>query len=114
MAESVNSLVKAVTIMRCFTPDNLELSAADICRQVSIPKSTTHRLLGTLTKTGLLDRSERTGKYTIGPTLYAMGSLYLSTTDLLKAAEPVIKLLNELTNEAVNLGILDKGNLVVT
>ena len=42
-----------------------------------------------------------------------MGSLYLSTTDLLKAADPVMELLNELTSEAVNLGILDKGNLVI-
>jgi IclR family KDG regulon transcriptional repressor len=113
MADSVNSIVKAVTILRCFSADSVELSAAEIGRRVSFPKSTTHRLLDTLAKTGLLERSRSSGKYSIGPTLYTMGSLYLSAADLLKAADPVIKTLNELTNEAVNLGILDKGNLVL-
>jgi DNA-binding IclR family transcriptional regulator len=42
-----------------------------------------------------------------------MGSLYLGTTDIITAAEPVTKLLNELTGEYVKLSVFDRGNIVV-
>jgi len=107
------SILRVVSVLKSFTPDELELNAADISRKVAIPKTTTHRMLAALTKGGLLDRNAETGKYTIGPELYILGSLYLSTTDILKAAEPVIKTLNDLTGETVNLSIFDSGHVIV-
>ena len=107
------SILRVVSVLKSFTPDKLELSAADISREVGIPKATTHRMLAALIKGGLLDRNTETGKYRIGPGLYIMGILYLSTTDILKAAQPVIKTLNDLTNETVTMGIFDKGNVIV-
>jgi len=74
---------------------------------------TTHRILATLTKSGILERNVETGKYRIGPELYTLGSLYLHTTDIIVAAQPVIKTLNELTGENINLSIFDKGNVVI-
>ena len=70
-------------------------------------------MLSTLVHGGLLERSRNTGKYRIGPELYFLGSLYLSSTDLLKACEPVAKVINELTSEAVNVGILENNQLIL-
>lgn len=106
-------MLKAVAILKSFTPDALEVGTTDVARKVGMPKSTAHRLLVTLTKTGLLDRKKETGKYTIGPELYKMGSLYLSATDILKAADPVTRTLNNLTSEAVSLGIRDDSNVIL-
>jgi len=90
------SLSKAVSVIRCFTPKELELSAADVARKIGIPKTTAHRILKTFAEVGLLEQNATTHKYTIGPLLYMLGNLYLSTTDVLKAAEPVLEKLNEL------------------
>jgi DNA-binding IclR family transcriptional regulator len=107
------SLLKAVNILQCFSYDEPELGIADITRKVELPRTTVHRILSTLLQTRLLERDINSGKYRIGPSLYMMGSLYLGTTDILTAAEPVTKLLNELTGEYVKLSVFDRGNVVV-
>jgi len=109
----INSILKAVSILKSFTLQNPELSAADISRKVGIPKMTTHRILATLTKSGLIEQRVETGKYRIGPELYMLGSVYLGTTDVIIAAQPVIRKLNELTSENINLSIFDKGSVVI-
>lgn len=110
---SPRSILRVMTVLKCFTSDDVELTAAEISRKAKIPRTTTYRILSTLTKGGMLERNPETDKYTIGPALYAIGSLYLSTTDLLKAAEPVVKALNELTSEGLNVGIFDDGRIVL-
>ncbi len=108
------SIVKAVSILQCFTPREQELNASGVARKVKIPRTTAFRILTTLSEAGMLLRNEKTGNYSVGPTLYALGSIYLETTDIFKAADPVIKTLNELTEEVVCVAILDRGNAVLT
>jgi len=108
----IKSLHRAALVLKCFSPEQVEFSVAEIAQRLGIHRTTAYRIMMTLMEEGLLQRDEKTEKYTIGPILYALGSLYLSTTDIIKAAGPVIKILNELTGEAVNLGILNKGNVI--
>ena len=107
------SLLKAILVIKSFTPDELELGIVDIAHKVKIPLTTAHRTLATLTRGGLLEQNDRTGKYRIGPEFYMQGSLYLRATDIFKAAEPVTKALNDLTGEAVCIAILNRGNVVM-
>lgn len=107
------SLVKAVLVIKCFTPQEPQLGATDVARKVGIPKTTAHRILKTFAEAGLLEQNATTHRYTIGPLLYLLGSLYLSTTDVLKASEPVLKTLNELSGLDVNLGMFDHGYITV-
>jgi len=109
------SLLKAISILKSFTLDEPELSATDISRKDGIPKTTVHRILTTLTEGGLLDQDINTGKYRIGRSLYIVGSVFLHTADVLKAAAPVIEIMNDLTTEAIMIGIFDKdsGNVIV-
>jgi IclR family KDG regulon transcriptional repressor len=107
------SLTKAVSVIKCFTPQELELGAADVARKIGIPKTTAHRILRTFADAGFLEQNVITSKYTIGPLLYMLGNLYLSTTDVLKSAEPVLKELNNLSGFDTNLGFFDKGYLTV-
>lgn len=107
------SLLKAVLVLHCFSYDEPELGIADILQKVEMPRTTVHRILSTLLQTKLLERDINSGRYRIGPSLYMMGSLYLGTTDIITAAEPVTKLLNELTGEYVKLSVFDRGNIVV-
>lgn len=112
-ANPMRSLSRAIDILECFSINELELSGSDIARKVGIPKSTAYRILESLNRRRLLQQNTETGKFSIGPFVYSMGSLYLSSADILKSAEPVIRTLNELTDEALNLIIRDKQNVLV-
>ena len=106
------SLTRAMLVLRSFTPDQLELSATEISKRVGIPLSTAHRILVTLTDTGILEQNSKTSKYMIGPEMFVLGNLYLQRMDLFQAAKPVIATLNELTKESINIAILDKGDVI--
>ncbi len=112
MKNTIKSLFKAVSVLKSFSVDQPLLSVADVSRKVGIPRPTAHRVLTTLAESGLLGRDEKTGEYNIGPTCYTIGSLYLQTRGFVKIAEPVVQLLNELANEAINMSILDEGNVI--
>lgn len=107
------TLRKAVSILRCFSAGEPELSGTEIARRIGVHKATAHRILNVLSEEGLVIRNENSNKYSIGPELFVLGSIYLSTADLLTVAEPAVKALNDLANEDVNVGILNDGHVTV-
>ena len=104
---------KAIAVIKSFTLDELELGAKDISRKIGIPFTTTHRILTTLTKERMLEKDPGTRKYRMGPELYIKGNLYLKSTNLQKIAAPVIKEMNNLTGEVVNLAIFNDGYITI-
>jgi len=110
----MKSLEKTIAILNSFSPDAPELAVSSIADNLNIPRSTVYRILSILTKAGLLEKKPGKGNYVIGRTLYTLGSLYLSTTDLYHAAEPVIQAINDITGEVTNVSILDdKGYITM-
>jgi len=107
------SLQRAISIFHCFSPNELEFSVNEICQKTKIPKATAYRIIKTLIEARLIERDENTGKCKIGPELFLLGSLFLSGLNIVKIAEPVVKMLTELTNEAFHIGILDNSNMVL-
>ena len=112
-SKSTRLISRVISVLNSFGPDFPELSVTEISKRVGIPKASTYRILVDLSRGGLLERDGKTAKYRIGPGLYTLGSLYLSTTDVLTAAQPIVKTLNNLTHEAVSIGILSKDHLTI-
>ncbi len=108
-----NSLRKGLSVLKCFSPQQMELSGAEIARTVGMHRTSAYRILSVLEEQGLVERVARTGKYTVGPSLYALGSIYLDATELTQAAAPVLSKLNELTTEVVTMSIRDNRNIVL-
>jgi len=108
----IKSLTKAIAVLRSFSLDKRELGVLDVVRKVGISKPTAYRILTTLAQGQILEKKRKTGKYTIGPLLYSLGSLYLTTTDLLLASVPVAKTLNDLTGEAITVAIRNRSDSV--
>lgn len=109
----MSSLLKAVEILNAFSPHQSEWKVADLSLELGIPVPTLYRILSTLTKTGLLEKKQGDNTYVIGRSLYITGSLYLLTTDLFHAAEPVLQAVNNITGEATNVCILDDNGYIV-
>lgn len=114
MRESVNkSLLRAISIVTSFTPNDVELSLSEISRKTGIPLTTVHRIVTTLAQGGLLEQAMHNNKYRIGPEFYILGNLYLRRTDMLSAAEPVIKELSSLTGETSAVAVPHECNVVL-
>ena len=105
--------MRAFLVLRCFTLEEPDLCASEIAQKSELHKSTVHRLLQTLCAERVLERNSATGRYSIGPALYMMGSLYLQTTNVLKAGASVARAVNELCGEAVSIGLLDHGHVTL-
>ena len=107
--EGSKSLQKALSVLMMFTPAHPTRTAPELTELAGMHKTSMYRMLSTLCDERFLERDDSTGVYSVGRSAYRLGSLYLSTNSLLIAAEPVVKLVNELTLEATSLGIFENG-----
>ena len=108
------SLDKAISVLKCFTPETPELKTSEVANKVGIHRVTAHRLLETLAQANLLHKDVNRGVYTIGPELYVLGSIYIENNDIYRSASPVVKKINELTGEVVSVNVLDgRGDIML-
>ncbi len=107
------SLLRALSVLRLFSPTSLELTVTEVSQRAGLPMATAYRILATLAQAGFVEKDEHLGKYRIGHETYMAGNLYLRTNELLQAAGPVIRLANELTEDVVGLSVLEKGYQVL-
>ena len=107
------SIDKAIACLKCFTPDHQELRARDVSKMLGLHRVTTHRLLKILTEAEMLQKDENLKTYSVGPELYMLGSLYIDNTSLAKAADSIVKKINEITGEVVAVQVLEKGYVVI-
>jgi DNA-binding MarR family transcriptional regulator len=62
------SLLRGLSILTCFGPENSERGILEMASQLGMSPSTTHRYVSTLVELGLLERSPRTRKYRLALT----------------------------------------------
>lgn len=108
----VKSVSKAMDVMNCFTPEYPELTLVEISRKVKMSKATVFRILATLTSGEMLEQDPESGKYSVGSKTYYLANIYSSTNHLIKAAQPVLRTINDLTSESVILSVRDGANSV--
>ncbi len=104
---SVESVQKAISILKAFNVTEPELGVNELSRRVGLHKSTVSRLLYTLEQGGLIERNPENGKCRLGVALIGLAGLVLSHADVRRAARVHLQWLAEATDETVNLAILD-------
>ncbi len=109
----IRSVHRAVSVLKTFTARQHELSGAEVARLTGLSVTTTHRLLACLMKDGLLSRNEKTLKFTIGPEMFRIGSIFLFASNLVTAADPIVRELNEMTNEAISVAVRDQDYVTI-
>lgn len=105
-AAGIGVLARAMGVLRCFTDDESELSAAQLAERTGLAASTLHRLLGQLVGYGLLARVPG-HRYAIGAQLWELGELSPLSLRLRESALPHMLRLYEATGENVHLAVLD-------
>ncbi|HTX74000.1 MAG TPA: IclR family transcriptional regulator [Rectinemataceae bacterium] len=100
---SVRAVERALDILDCFAPGQLELSLTELSTRIGLAMSTTSRLVATLEKRSFLTRNRDTQRYALGPRIAQIGALGLSNIDLRAIALPFMKDLNHIYDEGVSL-----------
>ena len=103
----VESVKRAFSILRCFSLDRPELGVTQISRELGVHKSTVSRLISTLESESIAIRNPKAGRYRLGVGLLELSGLVTLHADLHRITHPFMNQLAQLTQEAVNLVILE-------
>jgi IclR family transcriptional regulator, acetate operon repressor len=110
---SVQSIDRAVAILRCFDARRTDLGISDLARATGLSTSTVHRLLLAMQENGLV-RQTAHRRYGIGPLVVQLARGGAIPTTLRDAAMPVLTRLRDETEETAAVHeLLPSGDRVV-
>lgn len=98
----IQSVLKAIDIMHVFTTEEPCLTLSQISERLSMPKSTTHNLLGTLMSRGLIEKVND-DLYALGTTIISLSQAVRVNAELRDRAAPLLRQLAEIAKESVYL-----------
>jgi IclR family acetate operon transcriptional repressor len=108
----IPNLRNACRILKHLGQGNSGFIAHDIATALSLPATTTLRIMNTLHLEGLV-RKDR-GQYFLGPVLIHLGTAALASTELSSLAHPVLQKLTDRTGETSHLAVpCDNRSLIV-
>ncbi len=108
----VKPVAKALQTLIVLEEAGQDLSLAELCSRLEIPKTTVFRYLQTLLEYGFVKYNHATDKYSLGLKLLSLGQVAWSRTRLQELAREAMQHLRELFDETVNLGVLDGREIV--
>jgi DNA-binding IclR family transcriptional regulator len=108
-SSEVQSLSRAIAILRVFSIEEPELGVTEISRRVGLHKSTTFRLLSTLIAEGLVAQNPETERYRLGIGLLELAGYVQIFTEIRQAAGPYIQALAQESGGTVNVSVLEAG-----
>jgi DNA-binding IclR family transcriptional regulator len=111
--QGAQAALRAVRLLKLFTPENPEMLLADISRRSGLNKTTAHRLLAALTSEAMIDRNPATGAYRLGPGLMALGVQALSSSNLRLRMRPVLRELASESGETATLEVPIDGSMLI-
>ena len=112
----MNSIEKALEILRAFIPDNQPLRSVEISNRLEMNKATVNRILVTLKKRGFVIQDDNSRHYRLGPSTALLGrAVKISLSGRLVAlAKPYLDGLRDKVGETVHLEILTGGRIFLT
>ncbi|GAE26416.1 transcriptional regulator [Halalkalibacter wakoensis JCM 9140] len=99
------TVVKSLVILNLFRKHST-LTLNEIVRLSELPKTSAHRMVGSLTEMGFLTKDNQ-GSYSLGLLFLEFGEIVSERLNLRKIAKPYMEDLRDKVNEAVNLTIRD-------
>jgi IclR family acetate operon transcriptional repressor len=108
----VQSINRAVSILRCFDGRKPELGISEISRSTGLSTSTVHRLLGAMQENQLV-RQTGTKRYGLGPLLLQLANSGAMPRTLREAALPFMTELRDEFDETIGLHELHGNHRIV-
>ena len=102
----INSVLKAIRIMRLFSATEPALTLAEISARLDMPKSTAHNLLNTLLSEGFIEKVDA-DSYALGTAIIPLTQTVRVNVELRDRAAPLLRALADECRESVYLTALD-------
>lgn len=110
----VPGLSRGVAMLRLFSREHPELSAAELAAGAGVSRSTAFRLIYTLEAEGLIARTADGRRYVLTGEVLGLGYHYLSTRSIGEVAQPFLEDLSRRTHLSTYLAVLDGRDAVYT
>ncbi|MGA8530336.1 MAG: IclR family transcriptional regulator [Acidobacteriaceae bacterium] len=107
----LRSLDRAIAVLDLLAESEGPLGLVDVCERMSLHKSTAHRALMVLERSGLIERTPE-NRFRLGLKLYELGSRAVEQIDLRVRVHPWFRRLSTQVGETVHLGVLQKTAVV--
>ena len=102
----IQSVLKAIDIMDLFSPEQPYLTLGQISERLSMPKSTTHNLIATLTSRGFMEKVND-DYYALGTAIISLSQAVRVNAELRDRAAPLLRELADVVKESVYLTYFD-------
>jgi len=110
--DRIKSVDKALDILEFLSKNEQEIGISEISKKLNMGLSTVHRILFTLKSRGYVIQNQKTIKYRLGIKLFELGCKVQNSKNLIKIVKPYLRELSRITNETVNLAILEGKDVV--
>lgn len=107
-AGSVENAMRTLQLLR----DLGSLRVSDVARELSIARSTAHRLMSQLSAYGVVEQEPDGPRYHAGPLLAELGLAVFQSRDLVEQMHPHLQRLSDEVNETVHLIALEGRDAV--
>jgi IclR family transcriptional regulator, KDG regulon repressor len=102
----MQTIDRAIRILKSFSVEDKELSLADLHRVLGLSKSSLQRILNTLVLHGVLDKDQKQKTYQLGMELYFLGQLVEKNSHLLSVSRSFMEKLRDELGESVSLSVI--------
>jgi IclR family transcriptional regulator, KDG regulon repressor len=110
--KEIQSLGRGLDILDYLTEADHPLGLTEIARMIDLDKSTVYRLLSTLAVRGFVLQDPDTKHYRPGMKILALSRKIINDIELRSVAKPLLKRLQQITGESVELAILADGHVI--
>ena len=102
-----STIVKGFSVLELLVRNRGSVRLSVIAEELKLPKSGVHRLLGTLIELGFVRQDAESGRYCATLKLWEWGQNIIAGHPAKRAAAPYMQELHALTQETINLLVLD-------
>ena len=111
-SEGVQSVERAARVLQVLAEGGWAMGMTEIARATGLGKSTTHRLLASLTRADFVRVEPITRQYSLGRGLLQLTTTWLQGVEIRSVAVPHLRSLRHETRETVSLNVRDGDNRV--
>ena len=104
---------KALKVLELLSTYNAPVRLADLSRELDMNKSTTYRMLETMSQHGFVQQDEPNGRYMITTKLWEIGVRAFQRLDIRSWARPYLETIGRETHETAVLSIIDDQQVVI-
>lgn len=108
----VQVLDRMLSILDVLAQSDSDLGPSELGEQLSLHRSTTHRLLKVLERHQLIRKSPVAGKYGLGIKLFELGNRVVAQFDLTTRSQPCLRRLVDATGETAHVCVLNDSEMV--